>query len=164
MVLFLQGWIRDACVTKDRLIITIKKRTDHNWNPHHPQLVPQPSYIITALLHINEFNPKCTSFYPVISFWEPVDGHLVQVYYKAYPWAPDHFISRQVCINISDYVETLSLWRRIICWDNLLYLTIVFLLIMPKEIIIVNGGVYWIKDHPSPVFPLEVCEDVKEFV
>ena len=60
--------------------------------------------------------------------------------------------------------RNLSSWRRSICWDNLLYLTIVFLPIIPREIIIVNGGVCWIKYHPSPVFPLEVCKDVKYLV
>ena len=102
--------------------------------------------------------------YPILSLWEPVDGRLVQVYYKAGPGGPDHFIYHKVCINISDHVETLSLWRRRICWDNLLYLTIVFSPIMPREIIIVNGGVCWVKDHPSPVFTLGVRKDVKEFV
>ena len=48
--------------------------------------------------------------------------------------------------------------------DKLLYLTIMFLPIMPREIIIVNGGVCWIKDHPSPVFQLELYKDVEEFV
>ena len=98
------------------------------------------SYSQHCFIEMNSL-PNVLHSTPVMLLWEPVDGRLVQVYYKTCPGAPDHLISLKVCINISDHVETFPSWRRSICWDNILYLTIVFLPIMPRESIIVYGGV-----------------------
>ena len=58
LAFLIQGRVRDGCVGQNRLIVTKNPGWTIDRYPHHPQLVPQASQILTTLLHGNELRSK----------------------------------------------------------------------------------------------------------
>ena len=76
-----------------RHIVTVGKRRSLNWDAHHPQLVPQSSNGLQAILQGNELGTENGSFHSRLSLGKPNQWGRIYKNEIAGARAPDQLVS-----------------------------------------------------------------------